>query len=404
MHSATALRTLFAAAVLSLSSFASTASAQCTETTAQNYTGAGQIVCPCFIPNEQAGAVFTLMPAEYPIQILRVGIGWASTFGGAPTTLENAIKIYNGGLPDPGTPAYTLPGPQLVDGFINEFDLQAQLGVVTIASGPFTVTLEFLNSNSGDLFAPSVIHDGNGCQAEKNVVFAIPGGWFDACVLGVTGDWVFYVVYQSLQGIGVATPTSVDLDSVAVNVPTCETITIMNTGCDTLSIAGISGCSSAPFSLDTTMTAHSIPPSGSTQLDVCVTPTMQGPDNCQVVVAHDGVGGSTSIPVQLGLVTAVQGAGAPEALRVLSIHPNPFNPSATLRFEIGERAAVVADVWSVTGERVKVLADNVTFDAGENALVWDGTNARGEAAASGVYYFRVSTRLGHQTVRAVLLK
>ncbi|UCH82578.1 MAG: hypothetical protein JSW50_08810, partial [Candidatus Latescibacterota bacterium] len=63
--------------------------------------------------------------------------------------------------------------------------------------GPFTVTLEFLNQNANDPFAPSMVHDGNGCQGGTNVVFAIPGGWADACLLGVTGDWVISVYYET---------------------------------------------------------------------------------------------------------------------------------------------------------------------------------------------------------------
>jgi hypothetical protein len=82
------------------------------------------------------------------------------------------------------------------DGFINEFDLEGTIGPVAINSAPFTVTLEFLNDNAGDIFAPTMIHDGNGCQPTKNVIKAIPGGWLDACAAGVTGDWVVYVVYR----------------------------------------------------------------------------------------------------------------------------------------------------------------------------------------------------------------
>ena len=32
------------------------------------------------------------------------------------------------------------------------------------------------------------------CQATKNAVFVLPGGWFNACALGVTGDWVIRLV------------------------------------------------------------------------------------------------------------------------------------------------------------------------------------------------------------------
>jgi hypothetical protein len=177
--------------------------AQCTEEPPlQNYTGAGTIACPCFVPGEQAGAVLTAPAEHYPLEILRIGVGWGSLYGGNPAQIEQAIHIYAGGLPNPGSPIFTLLGPQLVDGVINEFDIEPLPGEVSVASGPFTVTLEFLNSNAGVFSAPTVVHDGNGCQAGKNAVFAIPGGWTDACGLGVTGDWVFYIVYKTCAATG----------------------------------------------------------------------------------------------------------------------------------------------------------------------------------------------------------
>ncbi|MCA9003488.1 MAG: hypothetical protein KDB61_16300, partial [Planctomycetes bacterium] len=85
------------------------------------------------------------------------------------------------------------------DGFINEFDLTMYPGNRIINSGPFTVTLEFANDNAGNLFAPSTSYDTNGCQSGKNVVYAIPGGWNDACALGVGGDWQFHVIYRQVN-------------------------------------------------------------------------------------------------------------------------------------------------------------------------------------------------------------
>jgi hypothetical protein len=165
----------------------------------QNYTGSGTVVCPCFVAGEEAGAVLTAPSEHYPIEILRVGIGWGSYYGGTGYSLEQAIHIYGAGLPDPGSPVFSLDGPQLLDGYINEFDLQLLPGEIIIDSGPFTVTLEFMNPNAGDVYAPSMIHDGNGCQAGKNVVYAIPGGWLSACALGVTGDWIVYAVYRQVN-------------------------------------------------------------------------------------------------------------------------------------------------------------------------------------------------------------
>jgi hypothetical protein len=174
--------------------------AQCPEEPPiQNYTGAGSVVCPCFIAGEEAGAVLTPPAGDLPVEVLRVGVAWGSQFGGAPQSLEAAVKVYAAGLPNPGAPLQTLPGPVLTDGFLNEYDLEPLPGQIVINSAPFSVTLEFLNDNSGDIFAPSVVHDGNGCQPTKNLVKAIPGGWFDACVLGVTGDWVFYAIYRPVN-------------------------------------------------------------------------------------------------------------------------------------------------------------------------------------------------------------
>lgn len=186
-------------AVLSISvSFSWAAAGTCPEEPPLfNFTGAGEVVCPCFVAGEEAGVVLT-PPAGtvYPIEVLRIGITWGSQFGGAPTSLEQALNIYDSGLPDPGTPVQTLPGPQLTDGFINEFDLEAFASTAIINAAPFAVSLQFFNDNAGSFFAPSVVHDGNGCQAGKNLVKAIPGGWSDACALGVTGDWVMYAVYR----------------------------------------------------------------------------------------------------------------------------------------------------------------------------------------------------------------
>ncbi|MCX5753170.1 MAG: T9SS type A sorting domain-containing protein [Candidatus Krumholzibacteria bacterium] len=169
------------------------------ESPLKNYTGTGSIVCPCFVAGEEAGAVLNAPAEHYPIQVLRIGLGWSSQFGGAPRQVEEAIHIYEAGLPNPGARLYSLEGPYLTDGAINEFNLESQLGKVIVDSGPFTVTLQFFNTNAGDPFAPSMVHDGNGCQTGKNVIYAIPDGWMNACAAGATGDWILYAVYRRVN-------------------------------------------------------------------------------------------------------------------------------------------------------------------------------------------------------------
>jgi len=169
-----------------------------TEPTSQNFTGSGSMACPCFIYEEEAGSVFPVPAEHFPIEILRIGIGWGSIMGGNIPQVERALFIYNGQLPDPGEPVFTLPGPQLADGVINEFNFEA-LGSFIIEAPPIAATLQFQIENLNNIYAPTLVYDGNGCQAGKNLIKAIPGGWTDACTEGLSGDWVFHLVYRQVN-------------------------------------------------------------------------------------------------------------------------------------------------------------------------------------------------------------
>ncbi len=389
-----------AAAMLAAAS--TDAAAQCAETLFQNYTGGGQTACPCFAPNEQAGAVFTLPANVYPIEIVKIGIGWGSAFGGTGTSLEEGIHVYAGGLPNPGSPIFSLPGPVLTDGAINEFNISS--AHVAIASGPFTVTLEFNNGNAGDIFAASAVHDGNGCQAGKNVIYAIPGGWMNACAAGVTGDWVFYVKYRSIKVTGGVNPVRTVFSNPPISQTTCETITVVNNGCADMIIESIVGCGSAPFSVDTTATAHTIVPGGSTTIDACVTPTGSVMDSCVVTVNTNASNDPLTFKIVLESTGTAVSAPPADGFSIVGVVPNPFNPSTSVRFTLPRALAVTAEVWSVTGARVRTLAHEANMPAGENTVRWDGRNTNGDRVASGVYLFRVTTPLGQRVARMVLVQ
>jgi hypothetical protein len=190
---------LGSAFVLALGALQSPARAQCPDIGPfQYWTGAGSTAVPGFVSGEEWGAVFNnIPPGDYPIEVLRVGFGWGSLFGGQPDTLENSVNIYAGGLPNPGAPIASLPGPVLSDGFINEFDLEPLPGQIIVNSGPVTATISIANSQG--LLDPAPVHDGNGCQSGRNVIFASPGGWSNACSLGVSGDWLVHLVYRKVN-------------------------------------------------------------------------------------------------------------------------------------------------------------------------------------------------------------
>ena len=159
-----------------------------------SYTGASSVtICECFIPGDQAGAWLT---APVNGDIVAVEILWKSFPLLGLTTIEQSLSVLAAGtFPVPGAPLLDLGGspavivgPQLTEGILNTIWLP---NPVPVSEGQeFVVSLEFQNATDGG-GVPDVVWDHDGCQAGKNVVFdSTNTQWQDACVLGVTGDWV----------------------------------------------------------------------------------------------------------------------------------------------------------------------------------------------------------------------
>lgn len=83
--------------------------------------------------------------------------------------------------------------------------------------------------------------------------------------------------------------------------------------------------------------------------------------------------------------------------------PNPFNPSTTIRYEVGETSPVSMVIYNIRGRRLKTLV-NGEKPPGRYEIVWDGRNDRGEPAASGVYLCRLQVGKYGSVKKMVLVK
>lgn len=79
----------------------------------------------------------------------------------------------------------------------------------------------------------------------------------------------------------------------------------------------------------------------------------------------------------------------PEVFALAQNYPNPFNPETEISFALPEPSSVRLIVLDVLGREVAVLEDR-NIPAGYRAVRWNGRNAKGEAAGSGVYFYRLS--------------
>ena len=85
--------------------------------------------------------------------------------------------------------------------------------------------------------------------------------------------------------------------------------------------------------------------------------------------------------------------------------PNPFNPQTTIRYGVRERGHITLRIYNVAGQLVRTLVDDIKSPRAEGfEVTWDGRGDRGNAAATGVYFYKLVAPGFTQTKKMVLLK
>ncbi len=89
---------------------------------------------------------------------------------------------------------------------------------------------------------------------------------------------------------------------------------------------------------------------------------------------------------------------APSVMELCSNHPNPFNASTNIRFELSGDARVNLSVYNLLGQRIATLLDR-NLPAGEHAIGWDAVRY-----SSGVYFYKLEVEDKVFIKRMTLLK
>ena len=90
--------------------------------------------------------------------------------------------------------------------------------------------------------------------------------------------------------------------------------------------------------------------------------------------------------------------GTPASFSLQQNYPQPFNPSTNIRFSIAKAARVTLKVYSLLGQEVATLVDEVR-DAGEYTAVWDA-----HGSPSGVYFCRLQSGNSILTGKLLLVR
>ncbi len=84
-------------------------------------------------------------------------------------------------------------------------------------------------------------------------------------------------------------------------------------------------------------------------------------------------------------------------------HPNPFNPVTEIEYQIPTDGRVRLEIFNMLGQSVTVLVDEPQA-AGVYTIPWNGTDAGGNAVASGVYLYRLTANAYSATRKMMLVK
>ncbi|MEE9554123.1 MAG: T9SS type A sorting domain-containing protein [candidate division Zixibacteria bacterium] len=87
----------------------------------------------------------------------------------------------------------------------------------------------------------------------------------------------------------------------------------------------------------------------------------------------------------------------------VSSYPNPFNSSTAINFNLPSSGDYRLTIYDILGRRVRVLA-NGFHEAGNNMVIWDGTDENRRDIASGIYFARLHGEDSKTGLKLFMLK
>ena len=95
--------------------------------------------------------------------------------------------------------------------------------------------------------------------------------------------------------------------------------------------------------------------------------------------------------------------GAPKVRTLLRTYPNPFNPTATIEFDVPEPGRVRLVIYDLRGRIVRTLIDTPR-ESGVWRLVWDGTDDHQRRVATGLYICHLEVAGRSETSKMLMLE
>ena len=80
-------------------------------------------------------------------------------------------------------------------------------------------------------------------------------------------------------------------------------------------------------------------------------------------------------------------------------YPNPSNPEVRIEFSLPNKTIINLEIYNVKGQRIKNIVNNQLLREGVHSFIWNA-----KYVASGVYFFKLSTKFGNFNQKLTIIK
>jgi len=246
---------------------------------------------------------------------------------------------------------------------------------ITVSNPRFSTRRTSFNLAPAQSISDTIAFSPTGAGLDSALVLVYSNATVDPETLKVYGFGAIYALQLNAVNL--------DIGSVVVGQSKDTTVTLTNTGNDTLRIQSITS-SNPKFSVRPT--SLTISPGGSANDTLRFSPTAGGEDSTVIVIASNATTSPDTLKVA-GFASSPTGVNdllseIPKEFSLSQNYPNPFNPSTVIRYGLQERSTVRLEVVDILGQVIDILADGEQ-DARYYEVQW---NSR---VASGTYFYRL---------------
>lgn len=103
------------------------------------------------------------------------------------------------------------------------------------------------------------------------------------------------------------------------------------------------------------------------------------------------------------VVAVVAQLEIPNAFKLGSAYPNPFNPETTIEISLPTASQLSLIVYDVRGKEIYRIFDG-HLRPGNHLLKWSGSSRDGQSSPSGIYIIRMATPEYSQSIKVMLMK